>query len=235
MSVLNVKYVLLGTMALFLGSCDTETMVPVPGEGGGGNGTDAARITSLQVTPSESRLPAGLQQQFIAKITLDDGSTTDATHDVILQWSSSDASIVTVDATGRATAVGAGIATINATGTENGRVFEASARLEVTDAVVTDLALTPTAAASMPPSDSQPIVLTVFAANATLSDGSLLDLTNNPALNWSSSDEAVATVSNVAGSKGVATAVGAGITTITASGMLNGQNFNASADLAVTP
>ncbi|MCH7373103.1 MULTISPECIES: Ig-like domain-containing protein [Aeromonas] len=235
MSVLNMRYVLLSTMALLLGSCDTETMVPVPSGSGGGNGPGARQITNLQVTPSESRIPAGLQQQFIAKVTLDDGSITDATHDVILQWSSSDASIVTVDATGRATAVGAGIASVNATGTENGKVFEASARLEVTDAVVTDLALTPTTASSMPPSASQPIVITVFVANATLSDGSILDLTNNPALNWSSSDVAVATVSNSASSKGAATAAGAGTTTITATGILNGQNFSATADLTVTP
>jgi len=235
MSVLNVKYVLLSTMALFLGSCDTETMVPVPGGGGGGSRTDATQITNLQVTPSESRIPAGLQQQFVTKVTLDDGSMTDVPANVTVQWNSSDTSIVTIDATGRATGVGAGTATLNVTGTDNGRVFEATARLEVTDAVVTGLALTPTTASSLPPSASQPIVITAFVANATLSDGTLLDLTNNPALNWSSSDEAVATVSNTVGNKGAATAVGVGTTTITATGILNGQNFNATADLTVTP
>lgn len=235
MSVLNMRYVLLSTMALLLGSCDTETMVPVPSGSGGGNGTGTRQITNLQITPSQSRIPAGLQQQFMAKVTLDDGAITDATDGVSVQWNSSDASIVTVDGTGRATAVGAGVASIKATTTENGKVLEASARLEVTDAVVTDLALTPTTASSMSPSASQPIVTTVFVANGTLSDGSLLDLTNNPALNWISSDEAVATVSNTVGGKGVATTVGAGITTVTASGILNGQNFSATADLTVTP
>lgn len=235
MSVLNMRYVLLSTMALLLGSCDTETMVPVPSGSGGGNGTGTRQITNLQITPSQSRIPAGLQQQFMAKVTLDDGAITDATDGVSVQWNSSDASIVTVDGTGRAIAVGAGVASIKATTTENGKVLEASARLEVTDAVVTDLALTPTTASSMPPSASQPIVTAVFVANGTLSDGSLLDLTNNPALNWSSSDEAVATVSNTVGGKGVATTVGAGITTVTASGILNGQNFSATADLTVTP
>lgn len=235
MSVLNMRYVLLSTMALLLGSCDTETMVPVPSGSGGGNGTGTRQITNLQITPSQSRIPAGLQQQFMAKVTLDDGAITDATDGVSVQWNSSDASIVTVDGTGRATAVGAGVASIKATMTENGKVLEASARLEVTDAVVTDLTLTPTTASSMPPSASQPIVTAVFVANGTLSDGSLLDLTNNPALNWSSSDEAVAAVSNTVGGKGVATTVGAGITTITASGILNGQNFSATADLTVTP
>ena len=235
MSVLNMRYVLLSTMALLLGSCDTETMVPVPSGSGGGNGTGTRQITNLQITPSQSRIPAGLQQQFMAKVTLDDGAITDATDGVSVQWNSSDASIVTVDGTGRAIAVGAGVASIKATTTENGKVLEASARLEVTDAVVTDLALTPTTASSMPPSASQPIVTAVFVANGTLSDGSLLDLTNNPALNWSSSDEAVATVSNTVGGKGVATTVGAGITTVTASGVLNGQNFSATADLTVTP
>ena len=77
--------------------------------------------------------------------------------------------------------------------------------------------------------------MTVFAAKAALSDGSIIDLTYNPALSWSSSDEAVATVSNTIGSKGVATAVGTGATTVSASGMLNGQNFSATADLTVTP
>ncbi|MFC5705450.1 Ig-like domain-containing protein [Aeromonas eucrenophila] len=210
-------------------------MVPVPSGSGGGNGTGTRQITNLQITPSQSRIPAGLQQQFMAKVTLDDGAITDVTGGVSVQWNSSDASIVTVDGTGRATAVGAGIASIKATTTENGKVLEAGARLEVTDAVVTDLALTPTTASSMSPSASQPIVTTVFVANGTLSDGSLLDLTNNPALNWISSDEAVATVSNTVGGKGVATTVGAGITTVTASGILNGQNFSATADLTVTP
>lgn len=137
MSVLKMRYVLLSTWTLFLGGCDTETMVPVPSGSGGGNGTDTAQITSLQVTPSESRIPAGLQQQLIAQVTLSDGSTAEATADVTV--------------------------------------------------------------------------------------------------NWSSSDEAVATVSNTIGSKGVATAVGAGATTVSASGMLNGQNFSATADLTVTP
>lgn len=235
MSVLKMRYVLLSTWTLFLGGCDTETMVPVPSGSGGGHGTDTAQVTSLQVTPSESRIPAGLQQQLIAQVTLSDGSTAEAAADVTVNWSSSDASIATVDETGRATAVGAGIASIKATGTGNGRVFEASAKLEVTDAVVSDLTLTPAIATSMPPSASQPIVMTVFAAKATLSDGSIIDLTYNPALSWSSSDEAVATVSNTIGSKGVATAVGAGATTVSASGMLNGQNFSATADLTVTP
>lgn len=235
MSVLNVKHVLFSTMALLLGSCDTETMVPVPSGSGGGNGTDATQITSLQVTPADSRIPAGLQQQLIAKVILNDGAIAEPPADVSVQWSSSDASIATVDATGRATAVGAGVASITATGTGNGKVFEASARLEVADAVVTDLVLTPTTASSMPPSASQAIVTTVFAAKATLSDGSVIDLTYNPALNWSSSDEAVATVSNTASSKGVASAVGVGTTTVSASGILNGQNFTAIADLTVTP
>ncbi|MNR12604.1 Bacterial Ig-like domain (group 2) [compost metagenome] len=235
MSVLNMRYVLLSTMALLLGSCDTETMVPVPSGSGGGNGTGTRQITNLQITPSESRIPAGLQQQFMAKVTLNDGAITDASDGVSVQWNSSDASIVTVDGTGRATAVGPGVASIKATTTENGKVLEANARLEVADAVVTDLALTPTTASSMPPSASQPIATSVFVANGTLSDGSLLDLTNNPTLNWSSSDVAVATVSNTVGGKGVATTVGAGITTITASGILNGQNFSATAELTVTP
>lgn len=236
MSVLHARYLLLGSMTLFLGGCNTDVMVPTPdgGLGGGGGGT-TTQISQLQVTPAESRLPAELQEQLFIKAIMDDGSMTDITGDALVKWSSSDESVATVDGTGLVTGVGAGSATIKATRADNDKVVEANVQLQVTDAFVTGLTISPTTASSMPPTASQPLVTTKFVASATLSDSSVLDLTNNPALSWSSSDVAVATVNSSADSKGLATAVEVGTTIITVVGMLNGQNFAATADLTVTP
>lgn len=235
MSALDARYLLLGSMTLFLGGCNTDVMVPTPDGGLGAGGGGTTQISQLQVTPAQSRLPTGLQEQLLIKATMDDGSMKDLAGDALIKWSSSDDSVATVDGAGLVTGVGAGSATIKATRADSDKVVEANAQLQVTDAFVTDLAISPTTASSMPPTASQPLVTTKFVASATLSDNTVLDLTNNPALSWSSSDVAVATVNNVVGSKGLATPVGVGTTSISVSGMLNGQNFTATADLTVTP
>ncbi len=54
-----------------------------------------------------------------------------------------------------------------------------------------------------------------FSATGTYTDGSTQDLTSS--VTWSSSNAAVATISNAAGTKGVASSTGLGSTTITAS------------------
>ena len=64
-----------------------------------------------------------------------------------------------------------------------------------------------------------------FKATATLSNGQTLEVTDQAALNWQSSDTATATVDT----SGVATGLAVGRATITASGQVNGQSFTASA------
>ena len=54
-----------------------------------------------------------------------------------------------------------------------------------------------------------------YKATGMFSDGSMQDLTTQ--VTWTSSDPNVATVSNAAGTVGLATAVGQGMTTVTAS------------------
>ncbi|MNF93298.1 hypothetical protein D3C84_759690 [compost metagenome] len=61
-----------------------------------------------------------------------------------------------------------------------------------------------------------------------------MDVTNNAALSWSSSDPTVATISSTGTSgKGLATGVAVGTTTLTASGSANGTPFSATAELTV--
>jgi hypothetical protein len=78
-----------------------------------------------------------------------------------------------------------------------------------TDAVLVEIDVTP----SNPtvPADSS----LQFTATGTFSDGAALDLT--AVCTWSSSSNSVATISNAAGSQGLATGISAGTTQITAS------------------
>lgn len=149
-----------------------------------------------------------------------------------MNWSSSNASIATINYTdkkGLATGITVGTTTITASGSANGTPFSATAELTVTDATVTELQVapvTPTIAAGLAQQ---------FTAIATLSDGSTLDVTSYTGLNWTTSDPAIATVSSLAGSKGLATGVIPGAVTITASGSANSTLFSATAQLTVPP
>ncbi len=113
---------------------------------------------------------------------------------------------------GVATGVGVGATTIAAT--LQGLV--GTTTLTVTPAVLVSIAVTPT---------NPPIALGTrqqFAATGMFSDLMTQDLTT--AVTWQSSAPTVATISNAAGSRGLATSVGLGTTTISATlGNVTGQ------------
>ncbi|EHK2924965.1 Ig-like domain-containing protein, partial [Vibrio parahaemolyticus] len=192
-----------------------------------------AVVSSLVVTPLTETTPIGLTKPFIATAYLSDGVTaTDVTTDPAVSWSSSDTAIATVDNginKGVATGVSVGATTIIATGTAAGNTFTGTATLNVTNAVVVDLTVTPT-------NDSTPIGLSKpFTASAALSNGDVIDVTNDPAISWTSSDPAIATItSGQASDNGVATGVALGTVTITAQGTANGTTFTDMARLDVT-
>ncbi|WP_173399889.1 Ig-like domain-containing protein, partial [Vibrio jasicida] len=70
-----------------------------------------------------------------------------------------------------------------------------------------------------------------YEAKAIMSDGSIEDVTTHPALSWSSSDAAIATIDMVTGS---ATGVTFGEVTITASVIADGDVFVQTTTLTVT-
>jgi hypothetical protein len=74
--------------------------------------TPQATLSSIVVTPPSPSITVGNQQQFIATGVYSDSSTADLTGSVT--WSSSDATIATINSSGFATAVGAGTAGITA-------------------------------------------------------------------------------------------------------------------------
>ena len=176
----------------------------------------AAALVSIAVTPANQTIASGTTLQFKATGTLTDGSTQDMTSTVI--WSSDTVSTATINNAGLAQSVGVGSSIITATsGTVSG-----STTLIVSGAALVSIAVSPSAA-SIPTGSTQQ-----FTATGTFSDTTTQDVTSTAY--WSTSDGTDATISDSAGSQGLATGVAAGSITITAaSGSVNGT-----ATLAVT-
>jgi len=161
---------------------------------------DVAVLTSLAVTPTSPSVPIGGTIQLTATGTYSDGTTADLTS--VALWTSS-ALAVSVSPTGLATAASAGSATVQA----QVDAITDSTTVTVPAPTLTALAVTPT-------SPSVPIGGTIqLTATGTYSDGTTADLTS-VAL-WTSS-VASTTVSNAAGSTGLARAVNFGSATVTA-------------------
>jgi uncharacterized protein YjdB len=167
----------------------------------------SATVESVSVTPTNPTIAKGTTRQFLATGVLSDGTFRDLT--AFVAWKSSAEAVATVSSDpgtmGLATGVAAGAASISAT--YQGKT--GASDLTVTAATLTKLDLTP-----LNPSLAKGVTLQ-FAAIGTFSDKTAQDLTS--LATWGSSDVTVAAVSNMFLSRGLATAVGQGISTISAS------------------
>jgi len=186
----------LTTVRATLGSVYGETALTVT----------AATLSSISVTPASQSIAKGLTLQYTATGTYSDSTTQDLTTQVT--WSSSAETFATISnadgSEGLATAVGVGLTTIRAT---LGSVFGETA-LTVTDATLGSITVTPT---------NQTMALGTklqYTATGIFSDSTQVDLTKQ--VTWSSSNTGVAVISNGAQTKGLATAIGVGSTTIRA-------------------
>jgi uncharacterized protein YjdB len=166
----------------------------------------AAELVSMDVSASDAAIPVGADTRFTATGTYTDGSTADLT--AAVAWSSLDPAITTISGDpgleGVATGIGQGTATVRADAA--GGIF-GTASLQVTDAVLTSVAVAQIA----------PLALGLaapLAAAGTYSDGTVHDLTDT--VTWTSADPSIVTVSNTAGTQGLAAGVGQGTTTVTA-------------------
>ena len=181
----------------------------------------AATLVSIGVTPAIASIAMGLKTQFTAMGTYTDNSTQNITAKVV--WTSSAPSIATVSNAsgydGLTIALSPGPATITATlGTIAG-----STGLTVTPATLVSIGLTPTSPSIATGLTAQ------FVATGVYTDNSTQNLTTSVA--WTSSDPTVVAVSNASGSNGLATALGQGSVTITASS----GGVSGSTGLTVTP
>jgi len=191
----------------------------------------AAALVSIGMTPTSPSIANGTSQQLTATGTYTDNSTQNLTTSVT--WSSSDTTIAAVsNATGfngLTTTLKQGVVTVTAAlGGVSG-----STTLTVTPATLESIAVTPTSS-SIANGTSH-----TFIATGTYTDNSTQNLTASVA--WSSSDATIATVSNAAGSSGLATTLKQGSVTITAAlGSVSGSTIltvtpGALVSIAVTP
>ncbi len=162
-------------------------------------------LDSIMVTPTDESLPVGRSLQYTATGTF---SGPPGSQDISSQvnWVPSDNSKATISSSGLATGVAAGSLSITATRGTSGPTD--STTLTVTDAVVESMTISPQSATRAEGRTQQ------FTVSAILSDNNTRNVTEEA--NWSSADTMIATVSNTAGSKGLATAVSTGTTSITA-------------------
>ncbi|MGH9706907.1 MAG: Ig-like domain-containing protein [Candidatus Acidiferrales bacterium] len=191
----NIGLILLIFAALSGVSCSSKTASSPP------------TLQSISVTPANPSIAKGTTKQLTATGTYSDNSTQDLTASVT--WSSDTPGVATVSnaagSQGLATAVGTGSANIQASLNS----VPGSTKLTVTSAVVVSIAVTPADPSIAKGTTKQ------FSAMGTFSDHSTQDVTTSAT--WSSDTPGVATVSNAAGSQGLATAVGTGSANIQAS------------------
>lgn len=204
------------------------------------NGTTTLQVTpaelvSIAVTPANPSIAKGLTQQFVATGTYTDNSTQDIT--AAVTWESLNLGVATISnaggSEGLATSVTTGSANIRATDPATG--INGTTLLQITAAELVSIAVTP-ANPSIPKGLTQQ-----FAATGTYTDNSTQNLTSS--VTWGSSNTNAATISNAAGTEGLATSVNVDSTVITAidpsTGKSNSTNLTVTAaelvSIQVTP
>jgi trimeric autotransporter adhesin len=168
----------------------------------------AARLVSIAITPASPSVPKGANTQLTATGTYDTGQMLDVT--TLMTWASSMPTIATISnaAGSNGQATGVALGTTQITATAPGGMPTASVTLTVTDAVPASIEVTPADAMVQVTRTQQ------MTATAVYTDGSRVNVTTQ--VTWSTGRAATATISNGAGSQGVATGVAAGTTTVTA-------------------
>jgi trimeric autotransporter adhesin len=166
----------------------------------------AATLSQIQITPFAPTLLIGVDVRLVATGIYSDSTTVDLTASV--SWTSSDASVVSVSnaagTRGQASPLLAGGATVSAT--YQGVTGQDS--VTVSPATIASIAVAPLSA-TITAHGTQ-----AFTATALLSDGTSLDVTTS--VTWLSSTNSIASISNAAGSQGVATGLATGSVTISA-------------------
>jgi len=154
-------------------------------------------LVDIVVSSDFDQLPIGASAQFTATGIFSDGSSADLAS---LQWSSSDSTIATIDASGVAIGVSQGTVNIVAS---SGSV-SSSTSLTILPAVLLSIAVTPENSSIALGTKQQ------FTAVGTFSDGSTQTL---PAVTWSAQPSSIATVDG----NGLASGQSTGNALITAS------------------
>ncbi|CAM2944368.1 protein with a bacterial immunoglobulin-like domain [Legionella steigerwaltii] len=184
-----------------------------------------ATLVSLTVNPPNAQVVQGTTQQFTAMGIFSDASSRDLTSSVT--WSSSNNSIATVSNTSGSNGLANGITSGTATITAISGSVSGTAYLNVTNATLVSIAVTPAN-----PSISQGTTKQ-FIATGAYSDGTMQNITSS--VTWSSSNNSIATISNAPGSNGLATGVSVSSTAITITATMGAVSGNTGLTVVAAP
>lgn len=162
----------------------------------------SATLTLLAITPSSAVLAPASTLNYQAVGTYSDGSTQNITN--VVTWTSLAPSVAKISASGVATGQSAGTTTIMAA---LGSVSNTS-NVVVEASALQSIVVTPATTTIPAQVGSQ------YTATGHFADGMTQDLTSS--VTWTSSSPSVATISNSAGSSGLAVGVAPGSSNITA-------------------
>ena len=174
----------------------------------------AAALTAIQITPPHPAIAAGTTEALTATGVFSDNTTQDLTAQVT--WSTSNAAVASVTASGSSGGHLTGVAAGNATiGASLGGI-SGSAPVTVTAATLVSIGITPSNPSIANGLNQQ------FVATGTFSDHSTQNLTTQ--VTWSSTHQSVAVISNAASAHGLASTLTPGVTSIAAQlGTVNSQ------------
>ena len=171
---------------------------------------EARTLASIVVTPNAASVPQGISQPFAATGVFNDGTSEDLAS---VDWTSSDPTVVSVDAAGSGSTLAVGTVTITATsGTVSGMTT-----FNVLPAALVSITLTPSAPSLALGTSTQ------MTATGLFTDGSTQVLS----VTWLSSDSTIASVD----SNGNLASLALGNVTLTASS----QSISAQISVTVTP
>ena len=173
--------------------CGKDEPTPSGGNGGSQTGPTTVAVTGVSLSKTSLSLVEGGSETLTATV-----APSNATNKTV-SWKSSDASTASVDANGKVTAVKAGSATITVTTADGSKTATCSVTVTSKNVSVTDVTLDKTEAA-LTQGETVQLTATVKPDDAT-----------DKSIEWTSSDESVATVDN----SGKVTAVSEGKVTIT--------------------
>jgi len=162
-----------------------------------------ATLQSITVTPTGSTITVGSSVQYTAIGHFSNGTMQNL--NTVVTWNSSHTGVATISSSGSATGVSAGTTNVTAT---QGAVSSTGVTLTVTPSPLVSLAVS-----CSPPQIAQGTSVNCTAIG-TLQDGTTQNLTQS--VNWTSSQPSVATISNSSNSRGQASGLSAGSTTLTA-------------------
>ncbi len=181
----------------------------------------SADVASIAIAPPDTSIFLGTTQQYSATGTLMAGGSPTQDLTSWATWTSSLSSVATISNSGLAISQATGTTFITAS---YSLVTSNSATLVVKPAQLKTISVTPVSASVALGRTQQ------FIATGNYSDGTNQDLTSD--VSWISSNTTVATISNTAGSNGLATAKAVGTTAISA--QFSGVTSN-SVTLTATP